>query len=92
MPETASQWCRAHGVRSASSELDAIADRLSDLGQELHLTGQYISYEINSSSHREAAAALVSPAASTRGTSVGQQSDAPAPFPPPAARSLPRSR
>lgn len=34
MLETASEWCRTHGARDSSSELDAIASRLTDLGEE----------------------------------------------------------
>ncbi|MET8412038.1 hypothetical protein ABZV34_28715 [Streptomyces sp. NPDC005195] len=92
MLETASEWCRAHGARSSASELGAIASRLTDLGEELHLVTENVDHEICSRSHRAAAAARLSPAASARGTSPGQQSDAPAPVSPPAARSLPRSR
>lgn len=92
MLETASEWCRTHGARSGASELDAIADRLTDLGEELHLVGENVGPEIRSRSHRAAAAAGLSPAASARGTSSDQQSDAPAPVSPSAARSLPRSR
>ncbi|MDX2544667.1 hypothetical protein ACOT81_20545 [Streptomyces sp. WI04-05B] len=92
MLETASEWCRAHGARSSASELDAIADRLTDLGEELHLVGENVDHEIRSRSHRAAAAARLSPAASARGTSPGQQSDAPAPVSPSAVRSVPRSR
>jgi hypothetical protein len=92
MLETAAEWCRTHGARSSASELDAIADRLTDLGEELHLVGENVGHEICSRSHRATAAARLSPAASARGTSPGQQSDAPAPVSPSAARSLPRSR
>ncbi|WP_308295832.1 hypothetical protein [Streptomyces sp. ISL-96] len=92
MLETASEWCRAHGARGIASELGALADRLTDLGEELHLVGEDVGHEIHSRSHRAAAAAHVSPVVSVRGTSVGQQSDAPAPLPPPTVRSLPRSR
>ncbi|WP_198539247.1 hypothetical protein [Streptomyces graminilatus] len=90
--ETASEWCRSHGARSSACELDAIADRLTDLGEELHLVGENVGHEIRSRSHRAAAAASLSPAASARGTSPGQQSDAPAPVSSSTARSLPRSR
>jgi hypothetical protein len=92
MLETASEWCRAHGTRSSASQLDAIASRLTDLGEELHLVAENVDHEICSRSHRAAAAALLSPAASAQGTSPGQQSDAPAPVSPSAVRSLPRSR
>lgn len=92
MLETASEWCRSHGARSSASELDAIADRLTDLGEELHLVGENVGHEIRSRSHRAAAAARLSPAASARGTSSGQLNDAPAPVSPPAVRSVPRSR
>ncbi|GAA3835303.1 hypothetical protein [Streptomyces chiangmaiensis] len=90
--ETASQWCRTHGARSSASELDAIASRLTDLGEELHLVAENVDHEIRSRSHQAAAAARLSPAASAQGTSPGQQSDAPAPVPPSVMRSLPRSR
>ncbi|MFD4949417.1 hypothetical protein ACFWNT_44790 [Streptomyces sp. NPDC058409] len=90
--ETASEWCRAHGARGSASELDALADRLTDLGEELHLVGEDVGHEMHSRSHRAAAATRVSPTVSVRGTSVIQQSEAPAHFPPPTIRSLPRSR
>ncbi|KND43865.1 hypothetical protein [Streptomyces stelliscabiei] len=90
--ETASEWCRTHGARSSASELDAIASRLTDLGEELHLVAENVDHEIHSRAHQAAAAARLSPAASARGTSPGQQSDAPAPVPPFVTRSLPRSR
>lgn len=92
MLETASEWCRAHGARSSASELGALGDRLTDLGEELHLVGEDVGHEIHSRSMRAAAAARVSPVVSLRGTSVGRQSGAPAPLPPPTVRSLPRSR
>ncbi|KPI14552.1 hypothetical protein OK006_3248 [Actinobacteria bacterium OK006] len=92
MLETASQWCRGHGARSSASELDALADRLTDLGEELYLVGEDMGHEIHSRSHRAAAATRISPVVSARGTSVGHQSDAPAPFSPPSVRSLPRTR
>ncbi|MCX5340263.1 hypothetical protein [Streptomyces atratus] len=92
MLETASEWCRAHGARSSASELDALADRLTDLGEELHLVGEDVGHEMHSRSHRAAAATRVSPTVSVRGTSVIRQSEAPAHFPPPTIRSLPRSR
>ncbi|WP_232837837.1 hypothetical protein [Streptomyces atratus] len=92
MLETASEWCRAHGARSSASELDALADRLTDLGEELHLVGEDVGHEIHSRSHRAAAATRVSPTVSVRGTSVIRHSEAPAHFPPPTIRSLPRSR
>ncbi|MFE7271783.1 hypothetical protein [Streptomyces sp. NPDC057623] len=92
MLETASEWCRTHGARNSASELDAIASRLTDLGEELHLVAENVDHEIRSRSHRAAAAARLSPAASARGTSPGQQSDAPAPVPPSVTRSQPRSR
>jgi hypothetical protein len=92
MLETASEWCRSHGARSSASELDAIADRLTDLGEELHLVGENVGHEIRSRSHRAAAMARLSPAASARGTSSGQLSDSPALVSPSAVRSVPRSR
>lgn len=92
MLETASEWCRAHGARNSASELDALADRLTDLGEELHLVREDLGREIHSHAHRTAAAVRISPAVSVRGTSVSQPSDAPVPLPPPTVRSLPRSR
>lgn len=92
MLETTSEWCREHGARSSASELDTLSDRLTDLGEELHLSGENVGHEIHSRSHRAAAATRVSPTVSVRGTSVIQQSQAPARFPPPSIRALPRSR
>ncbi|MFE2639365.1 hypothetical protein ACFXKF_32170 [Streptomyces scopuliridis] len=92
MLETASEWCRTHGVRGSASELDALTDRLTDLGEELHLVGEGLGHEIPSRSDRAAAAARVSPAVAVSGPAVGQQTQAPAPIPPSAVRSLPRSR
>ncbi|MGW2613302.1 hypothetical protein [Streptomyces sp. NPDC001500] len=92
MLETTSEWCRVHGARSSASELDAIASRLTDLGEELHLVAENVDHEIRSRAHQAAAAARLSPAASARGTSPGQRNDAPAPVPPSVTRSLPRSR
>ncbi|WP_369392822.1 hypothetical protein AB5J72_38515 [Streptomyces sp. CG1] len=92
MLETASEWCRAHGARSSACELDALADRLTDIGEELLLVGEDAGRELRSRTHRLAAATRVSPTVSVRGPSAVQQSEAPAHFPPPTARSLPRSR
>lgn len=92
MLETASEWCRAHGARSSASDLGALADRLTDLGEELHLVREDVGHEIHSHAHRTAAAVRISPAVSVHGTSVSQPSDAPVPLPPPTIRSLPRSR
>ncbi|MFD5626428.1 hypothetical protein [Streptomyces sp. NPDC127072] len=92
MLETASEWCRTHGARSSTSELDATADRLTDLGEELHLVGENVGHQIRSWSHRAAAAARLSPTASARGTSPGRLNDAPSPVSPSTVRSVPRSR
>ncbi|MFI5752695.1 hypothetical protein ACIBBE_44230 [Streptomyces sp. NPDC051644] len=92
MLETASEWCRTHDARGSASELDAIATRLTDLGDELHLVGENVDHEIVSRSHRAAAAARLSPATAAQGTAPGQQSGAPSPVPASAARPLPRSR
>ncbi len=92
MLETVSEWCRTHGAQSSASELDAIATRLTDLGEELHLVGENVDHEIRSRSHQAAAAARPSAAASTRGPSPGEQNGAPTPPLPSTARSLPRSR
>lgn len=92
MLETASKWCRAHGARGSASELDALTGRLTDLGEELYLVKEGLGHQIHSGSHRAAAAARVSPVMSASGPSDGQQNQAPAPIPPSAIRSLPRSR
>ncbi|MGW3550421.1 hypothetical protein ACWDLL_06035 [Streptomyces griseoincarnatus] len=63
MLETASEWCRVHGARSSASELDAIASRLTDLAEELHLVAENVDHEIHSRAHQAAAAARLSPAA-----------------------------
>ena len=90
--ETASQWCRTHDARGSAAELDVLADRLTDLGEELHLVAQDVGHEIHSRSRRTAAAARFSPAVSVRGTPVGRQSETTAPLSPNTARSQPRSR
>ncbi|MDJ0465726.1 hypothetical protein [Streptomyces sp. H27-C3] len=92
MLETASEWCLTHEARGSASELGALADRLTDLGEELHLVGEGLGHEIHFHSHRTAAAARISPAVSVSGPSVGQQKQAPAPIPPSTVRSLPHSR
>ncbi|GHH96283.1 hypothetical protein [Streptomyces capillispiralis] len=48
MLETASEWCRTHGARGSASELDTIASRLTDLGEELHLVAENVDHEIRS--------------------------------------------
>ncbi|MET7571268.1 hypothetical protein ABZT04_22610 [Streptomyces sp. NPDC005492] len=92
MLETASQWCRAHDARGSAVELDVLANRLTDLGEELHLVGEAVGQEIHARSRRTAAAARLSPAVPVRRTSVDWQSEAPAPLPPNTVRSQPRSR
>jgi hypothetical protein len=92
MLETASDWCRAHGARSSASELDALSARLTDLGEELHLVGEDAGHEAHSRLHRAAAATRASPTVSVRSPYAVQQSEAPAHFPAPTVRSLPRSR
>ncbi|WP_405668277.1 hypothetical protein [Streptomyces sp. NBC_00055] len=59
MLETASAWCRTHGARGSAAKLDALAGRLADLREELHLVGEGIGHEIRS----QRAAARTSPAA-----------------------------
>ncbi|MHC5907749.1 hypothetical protein ACVNF4_28235 [Streptomyces sp. S6] len=89
--ETASEWCRTHGARSSAFELDALASRLADLGEELHLVVENVDHEIRSRSHRATAAVRRSPVATARGTSPSSR-DTPAPPPPSGAHALPRSR
>ncbi|MFE3881852.1 hypothetical protein ACFXPQ_02820 [Streptomyces lydicus] len=91
MLETASEWCRVHGARGSAAELDVLAGHLADLGEELHLVREGMAHEIRSGSHRAAAAARASPAASARGACVGP-TEAPAPLPSAPVRSLPCSR
>ncbi|MCX5449873.1 hypothetical protein [Streptomyces nigrescens] len=92
MLETASEWCRVHGAHGSAAELDVIAGRLADLGEELHLVREGTDHEIRSGSHRAAAAARASPAASIRGARVGPPTETPAPLPSAPVRSLPCSR
>ena len=91
MLETASEWCRTHGARNSASELDTIASRLADLGEELHLVAENVDHEIRRRSDRATAAVRRSPAASARGASPSSRG-APAPLPLSAAHALPRSR
>ncbi|GHI94142.1 hypothetical protein TPA0905_36130 [Streptomyces olivaceus] len=88
--ETASEWCRAHGACGSAAELGVLAERLADLGEELHLVGEGTGHEIRS--HRAAAAARTSPAVSVRGASAGPPAATSAPLPPAPVRSLPCSR
>ncbi|MFE5734840.1 hypothetical protein ACFQ7A_28515 [Streptomyces sp. NPDC056528] len=90
--ETASEWCREHGVRGGAAELDVLAERLTDLGEELHLVREGAGDEIRFRSHRAAAAARTSPAASARDASAGPSAATPTPVPPGPVRPLPRSR
>lgn len=92
MLETASEWCRAHGARGSAAELDVLAGRLADLGEELHLVREGMSHEIRSGSHRTAAAARASPAVSARGAFVGPLTETPTSPPLLPVRSLPCSR
>ncbi|MGW3560832.1 hypothetical protein ACWDNT_26400, partial [Streptomyces sp. NPDC000963] len=71
MLETASEWCREHGVRGGAAELDVLAERLTDLGEELHLVREGVGDEIRFRSYRAAAAALTSPAALAHGAAAG---------------------
>jgi hypothetical protein len=92
MLETASQWCRTHDARSSAAELDLLAGRLTDLGEELHLVAEDVGHEIHSRSHRTAAAARPSPAVSAHRAPLVRQSEPPALLPPNTVRSQPRSR
>ncbi|MEU9484547.1 hypothetical protein AB0D83_12940 [Streptomyces decoyicus] len=92
MLETASEWCRAHDARGSAAELDVLAGRLADLGEELHLVREDMPHEIRSGSHRAASAARVSPAVSARGAYVSPPAETPASPPLPLVRSQPCSR
>ncbi|RSS41871.1 hypothetical protein EF906_13475 [Streptomyces sp. WAC08241] len=88
--ETASAWCREHGVRGSAAELDVLAGHLTDLGEELHLVREGAGDEIRFRSHRAAAADRTSPAASAR--VAGPSAVTSTPAPPGPVRPLPRSR
>ncbi len=88
--ETASEWCRTHGACGSAAELDVLAERLADLGEELHLVQEGMGHEFRS--HRAAAATHTSPAVSARGASAGPPTATSAPLPPAPVRSLPCSR
>ncbi|MEU4658767.1 hypothetical protein AB0G32_33355 [Streptomyces sp. NPDC023723] len=87
--ETASEWCRTHSVRGSAAELDVLAERLADLGEELHLVREGIGHELRA--HRAAVAARTYPAASARKAPVGPPPESAPPLPAP-AHSLPYSR
>ncbi|WP_255311804.1 hypothetical protein [Streptomyces sp. PTY087I2] len=90
MLETASDWCREHGVRDSAAELDILAERLAGLGEELHLVQDGLSHEIRS--HPAAAAAGTSPSVSARHVAAGPPTAASAPPPPGPVGAQPRSR
>ncbi|MFJ4868577.1 hypothetical protein [Streptomyces sp. NPDC088757] len=90
--ETASAWCREHGARSSAAELDVLAERLSDLGEELHLVCEGVGQEIRFRSHRVTAAIRTSPAASARDAAAGPSAATSVPVSPGPVRPLPRSR
>ncbi|MYV66782.1 hypothetical protein GT043_12710 [Streptomyces sp. SID2131] len=92
MLETASAWCREHGVRGSAAELNVLAGRLAELGEELHLVREGVGDEIRFRSHRVAAAALTSPAALAHGAAADPSAVTSAPAPPEPVRPLPRSR
>ncbi|MFJ5875301.1 MULTISPECIES: hypothetical protein [unclassified Streptomyces] len=90
MLETASEWCREHGVRGSAAELDILAEHLTDLGEELHLVREGVGQEIRFRSHR-AAAVRTSPTASARAAASPSTATS-TPVPPGPVRPLPRSR
>ncbi|MFD4337894.1 hypothetical protein ACFWPP_11980 [Streptomyces anulatus] len=92
MLQTASKWCFEHGVRGSAAELDVLAERLADLGAELHLVREGVGQEIRFRSHRAAAAARTSPAVSARYASASPSAATSAPVPPVPLRLPPRSR
>ncbi|HBF79221.1 MAG TPA: hypothetical protein DD420_04585 [Streptomyces sp.] len=78
--ETAAEWCRVHGV-GGSAELDSLAARLADLGDELHHLSEDMGREIRSL--RPVVATRPSPAVSSSRMTAG---------PPPTGRQLPSLR
>ncbi|WP_441245292.1 hypothetical protein [Kitasatospora sp. McL0602] len=62
----AADWCRDHDARQYGAELETLADRVADLGEELHLVNDSLGRELASRSARLAAAVSRSPARPTR--------------------------
>ncbi|WP_033252464.1 hypothetical protein [Kitasatospora phosalacinea] len=58
---TAAQWCQEHGVRRYGAELDALAERITEIGEELHLVHEGLAGELAGRSERLAAAVSRSP-------------------------------
>ncbi|KOV12312.1 hypothetical protein ADK60_31825 [Streptomyces sp. XY431] len=58
---TAADWCRDHDARQYGAELETLADRVADLGEELHLVNDSLGRELASRSNRLAAAVSRSP-------------------------------
>ncbi|MFI9332410.1 hypothetical protein ACIGZJ_33370 [Kitasatospora sp. NPDC052868] len=100
---TAADWCRNHDARQYGAELETLADRVADLGEELHLVNDSLGRELAARSNRLAAAVSRSPSRPPRPapTSVAQAAAAregargPAPMPrsqPPIAAASPGRR
>ncbi|MFF2819377.1 hypothetical protein ACFVT9_28120 [Kitasatospora cineracea] len=62
----AAQWCQDHGVRRYGAELDALAERITEIGEELHLVNEGLAGELAGRSERLAAAVSRSPARPAR--------------------------
>ncbi|MFJ5879846.1 hypothetical protein [Kitasatospora cineracea] len=62
----AAQWCQERGVRRYGAELDALAERITEIGEELHLVNEGLAGELASRSDRLAAAVSRSPARPAR--------------------------
>ncbi|RKE22018.1 hypothetical protein BX266_5428 [Streptomyces sp. TLI_171] len=58
----AAQWCQDHGVRRYGAELDALAERITEVGEELHLVNEGLAGELAGRSEQLAAAVSRSPA------------------------------
>ncbi|MFJ8442862.1 hypothetical protein [Kitasatospora griseola] len=57
----AATWCQAHDARQYRDELEVLADRVADLGEELHLVNDSLGRELASRSTRQTAAVSRSP-------------------------------
>ncbi|WP_405361938.1 hypothetical protein OG535_29185 [Kitasatospora sp. NBC_00085] len=62
----AATWCLDHDARQYRDELESLANRLSDLGEELHLVNDSLRRELSGRGERMAAAMSRSPALTAR--------------------------
>ncbi|WP_030459373.1 hypothetical protein [Kitasatospora sp. NRRL B-11411] len=62
----AAQWCQDRGARRYGVELDSLAERITEIGEELHLVNEGLAGELAGRSERLAAAVSRSPTRPTR--------------------------